>query len=181
MLRLSPELKRNRLGHMVVGGFANYIWGEPRLTTDLDLAINLASAGTDFLVSLVKEMGGRPMPENPVDFAERARVLPIRDREGVRIDFMLATLSFEFDAIGRARPIDIGGAEVPVCRPEDLIVYKLVSERPRDHEDIIGVLRQQRATLDIAELDRVANELSAGMEDSAITDRWASAKNQARI
>ena len=50
--------------------------------------------------------------------------------------------------------------EVRIDRPtkvrfmtaEDLILHKIVSERPRDHEDIVGIMRRQSGALDLSYL-----------------------------
>jgi hypothetical protein len=34
-----------------------------------------------------------------------------------------------------------------VCSPEDLVIYKLISIRLRDHEDVQGIVRRQGANL----------------------------------
>lgn len=35
---------------------------------------------------------------------------------------------------------------MPVASPEDLVVYKLLADRPRDREDIRAILRTQQRT-----------------------------------
>lgn len=55
-----------------------------------------------------------------------------------------------------------------VASAEDLILHKLVSERPRDREDVAGLIKRQRGTLDRAYLDPLVRSLSDTLEDPTI-------------
>ncbi len=56
----------------------------------------------------------------------------------------------------------IGGVSVPIISPEDLIATKIPAGRPKDIEDIRGVLRERAADLD---LDSIRSTL-ATLEDA---------------
>jgi hypothetical protein len=53
---------------------------------------------------------------------------------------------------------------VRLCTPEDLIIYKLASERAQDRIDVEGVVIRQSSALDRAYLDRQVRDLAAGLE-----------------
>lgn len=56
-------------------------------------------------------------------------------------------------------PLEVSGRRVPVATMEDLLVYKLIADRPRDREDVAAMLRTQ---------------LRAGARiDWAYVERWA--------
>ncbi len=38
---------------------------------------------------------------------------------------------------------------IPVISPEDLVVTKILAGRPKDLEDVRGILRERRASLDL--------------------------------
>lgn len=67
----------------------------------------------------------RVLPADPLEFARRNRVLPVRIGE-VRIDLVLADLPYEEAAICRAQVVDVGGRPIRMCSPEDL-------NHPQDH------------------------------------------------
>jgi hypothetical protein len=106
-------------------------------------------------------------------------VLPLESRHGVRIDIIFGMLPFEQDAIRRARPIRIGDLEVRVCSPEDLIVMKIASERPRDLEDVRGVLRRRLADLDLDYLEPRIHELSSLLDRPELVQQWEAWKGEA--
>lgn len=173
-------MDRNGLEYMVIGGLAAVVWGEPRTTRDIDITVDVGTIGVESFVRITAECGD-PRPDDPVAFAERTRVVPIRTSAGIPIDFVLAVLPFEMDAIRRARLVTVEGVEVPICGPEDLVVHKIISERPRDLEDVVGILRRQRDRLDLGSLDRTVAALADDLGEPAVAQRFESAKVAAGI
>lgn len=147
--------------YMVIGGFAVTVWGEPRLTQDVDVTIE-ADAEDTALVGRLAELFV-PRTAEPTEFARRTRVLPVETAERVRVDLVFAGLPYERTAIRRAISIEVGGYPIRVCAPEDLIILKIVSPRPRDREDICGVVRRQRRHLDRGYLDPIVAELASAL------------------
>jgi hypothetical protein len=165
---------------MLIGGFANLVWGEPRTTIDLDITVDLEVFGAARFVDLLAEIGN-PIVDDPLAFAERTRVMPVRTDGGVVVDFILATLPYERDAIARSVPMEIEGEQVSVCTPEDLILHKIVSTRARDHEDVVGVLRRQAGRLSIDWLDPIVEGLARDLDEPEIAERFRQAKRAANL
>jgi predicted nucleotidyltransferase len=68
-------------------------------------------------------------------------VLPCEESSsGIRVDFVFSTSPYESEALSRSVPVNVGGAQVRYASVEDLIIHQLVAGRPRDLEDIRGVL-----------------------------------------
>lgn len=180
LARVTQVLARERIPYMVIGGFANLVWGEPRTTIDLDITLDLEAFGVTRFVGLVAELGEH-IVEDPLSFAERTRVMPVRTKEGITVDFILATLPFERAAIARAVPVEVEGMKVIVCTADDLILHKIVSTRARDHEDVVGVLRRQEGRLDIRRLDQIVEGLAADLAEPEIAERFRQAKHAAAV
>ncbi|MCP3958952.1 MAG: hypothetical protein GY719_13965 [bacterium] len=49
----------------------------------------------------------------------------------------------------RVRNVEIAQTTIPVISPEDLVVTKILAGRPKDLEDIRGILRERRESLDL--------------------------------
>ncbi|HYU57909.1 MAG TPA: nucleotidyltransferase [Actinomycetota bacterium] len=173
-------LERHRVPYMVIGGVAVVVWGEPRTTRDVDVTVDVGTLGTGAFVDVAAETGS-PRPEHPLEFAERTHVLPVRTPADVPVDFVLATRPFEIDAIRRARLVTVEGEEAPFCGPEDLVVHKIVSERLRDLEDVVGILRRQRDRLDLAGLDRTVAAMAQDLDEPDVLRRYESARVAAGI
>jgi hypothetical protein len=178
LFTLSSWLRNNGIGHMVIGGFAVTVWGEPRFTRDLDVTIPVTPDTLAATVDLIcSEFSA--LPTHPLQFVEETRVLPILVRS-VPVDLVFAALPYEDEAIARARPIHLKHGTVPVCSPEDLILHKIVSERPRDHEDIEGVFRYRHAELDYAYLDPRVEELADALSNREMLDWYRRLKQRWR-
>jgi hypothetical protein len=70
---------------------------------------------------------------------------------------------------------------VHFCTPEDLIIYKLASERPQDHLDVEGVVLRQAETLDRTYLDRQLRDLAAGLERPEVLTIYAACLKKAGL
>ncbi len=164
---LSTYLEERALAYMVIGGVANLAWGMPRSTFDIDVTV-WVPAGTEPALIAGLCATFTALPAEPEKFALETRVLPL-EVEGFRVDLILGQLPYEEQAIRRARLMDMGGGvRVRMCSPEDLIVHKILSERPQDLEDVRGIVRAQEKTLDRAYLDPLVHGLAVDLARPAI-------------
>ena len=130
-----------------IGGVANFRWGTPRLTNDLDLTL-LTGFGTEaaYAAALLTEFESRI--SDPTEFALQNRVLLLRTPDGFGIDVALGAMPFEASAIARSTNAElVPGAVLRTCSAEDLIVHKAFAARPQDWVDIEGVILKQRGQL----------------------------------
>ncbi len=165
--------------YMVIGGQANIIWGEPRATLDIDVTVWVAD---DALASTIDQVcvSLQSMVERPGAFVVENRVLPLRTDHGIRIDMIFGLLPFEQEAIARGVTREIAGHAVRYCTAEDLILHKILSERPRDLEDARGVTLRQGASLDLAYLEPRIQELARELDEPGILERWDGWLREAR-
>ncbi|HEX9824081.1 MAG TPA: nucleotidyltransferase [Actinomycetota bacterium] len=178
--RTVEVLRSEHIPYMVIGGIANLVWGEARTTTDLDLTVDVDSIGVERFLPVARRCGS-PIPDDPLETAQRGRLVPVRTTEGIRIDFALAALPFESEAIGRAKTVQALDVEFKVCTAEDLIIMKSVAPRPRDRTDVVGVLRRQGRTLDLARLDEILEGLAEDIGRPEIAELWLAAKQAAGL
>ncbi|MFZ2411642.1 MAG: nucleotidyl transferase AbiEii/AbiGii toxin family protein [Candidatus Methanoperedens sp.] len=141
-------LKKQDVQYMIIGGIGNLVWGEPRLTVDIDITVQVSDVKErDF----IKEVGSRfrILVDNPEDFVKKTRVLPIEISENVKGDIIFAGLDYEKKAIERAVEVEVSkNNRVRVCTAEDLIIHKALSEREKDWQDIEGILLRRGSLLD---------------------------------
>lgn len=127
-----------------IGGIAVQIWGEPRLTRDIDLTIftnlNDELGLIDIIISEYK-----PVFHDAGEFALANRVLPVKTASGITIDFSLAGLADISEPLVRSSFQDFGdGILLKICSPDDLVIMKTLAGRSRDWPDIEAVLINQR-------------------------------------
>jgi hypothetical protein len=106
----------------------------------------------------------RVLPPDPPAFAQRTSVIPVRDPDGLRVDLILAGLPYEEEAIARAVAFPMGGRPVKIRTAEDLALHKIVSSRPRDREDVAGMITRQGARLDRGYPDPRVTEMATDLE-----------------
>lgn len=129
---------------MVIGGQAVLIYGEPRLTRDIDITLGVDIDRLPIISRILKKIHLFPLPKNVEPFVRKTRVLPTEHRKsGVRVDFIFSFSSYEQNAIARARSIRFGGVMISYASPEDVIIHKVFAGRPRDLEDVKGILLRQ--------------------------------------
>jgi hypothetical protein len=177
LIELASKLKEGGISYMVIGGIANAVWGEPRVTLDIDVTIWVPVSEASKIVSLLETVC-RPLVPDPADFVQRTSVLPMQAKSDVRIDLIFGSLPFEKEAIERTVEVEVSETSVRFATPEDLIITKIVSERQRDADDVRAILSRQRSRLDFTYLDPRIRELSGVLERPEIWRLWLDWKNE---
>lgn len=169
--RLARGLESRRIPYMVIGGQAVLIYGEPRLTRDIGITLGVGADGLARVEELAASIGLTILPESHADFVRDRMVLPCADAEsGFRIDFIFSFTPFEHQAIDRALLVRVGNTNVRFASPEDLIIHKMVAGRPRDEEDVRGILLKTRA-IDLAYLENWLGEFDKAL-DRPVLERF---------
>jgi hypothetical protein len=163
LLEILDRLRAAGVEHVVVGGVAVVLHGHTRLTVDLDLALDLASANVRAAVDVLTEEGLVPrLPVSASDFAEPStREAWVRDRHLVAFTMhdprdarlevdLLATTPIAFEDLARdAVNVDVAGHHVRVASLDHLMEMKRASGRPQDVADIEALEAiRRRSTLE---------------------------------
>jgi plasmid stabilization system protein ParE len=165
-------LKNQGIQYMIIGGIGNLVWGEPRLTVDIDITVHIQEVKEqDFIKSIGSRF--RILVENPEDFVKKTRVLPIEIIEGVKGDIIFAGLDYEKVAIKRSVEIEISkNNRVRVCTAEDLIIHKAISEREKDWQDIEGILSRRGKLLDKNYILNWLSQFASALDKPGILKRF---------
>jgi hypothetical protein len=147
---VADVLKAGGQGWYVFGAQAVVAYGRPRLTADLDIAVMAELAQVPQLVARLGAAGLRLQPQATEDFVRRTHVLPfVHEPSGIPVDIVLAGPGLEEEFVANARELALAGVTVPVISPEDLLVTKILAGRPKDGDDVDGILREQLPSLDL--------------------------------
>lgn len=139
--KIAVCFKKNNIPYMIIGGQAVLLYGEPRLTRDIDITLGVNIEHFAEILSLINELSLKPVVRDLEAFVRDTMVLPaIEESTGVRLDFIFSFTPYETEAIGRARKIPILGQEVFFASPEDLIIHKIFAGRAIDLEDVKSVM-----------------------------------------
>ncbi len=160
--------------YLIGGAVAEWAWGEPRATQDLDLVVNIPLRS---IKRLSRELKKRDLllpaevilesvledradiPINVIDpySGMKADLYPVREGDALRRS-----------AFNRRQRLDYGPpiGEVYVHSPEDLILYKLmyfsISQQPKHARDIAAILRARKDRLDHSYIDAWVQRLGLG-------------------
>ncbi len=138
---IARVLKERRIPYMVIGGQAVLVYGEPRMTRDIDITLGLDSSRLSEVLEAIKDMGMVALPDNPAQFVARTSVLPsVHQPSGIRVDFIFSSSVYESHALTKAKRVKIDDTDVCFASVEDLMIHKMIAGRPRDTEDVRALL-----------------------------------------
>lgn len=174
--RLAQTLDEARLPYMIIGGQAVLLHGEPRLTRDIDITLGVDIDRQPDVTAAAAKLG-LTLLVTPESFTKQTMVLPCSDpATGIRVDFIFSFTPYERQAIERAVLVTIGHAQVRFATAEDLIVHKMLAGRPRDHEDVIGILLKN-PTIDSSYIRHWLAQFAATIHQPLVEQFEALAKN----
>jgi predicted nucleotidyltransferase len=139
--KIAKALDEKGLEYMIIGGQAVLIYGEPRLTKDVDITLGISANGFENVTDIVERLNLKILVQNPKDFVKENFVLPLIDNEtGFRVDFIFSFSEYEKTALKRVNRVKIDDVEVRFVSIEDLIIHKMIASRERDIEDVRKIL-----------------------------------------
>lgn len=166
--QIAQELDRRKIPYMLIGGQAVLLYGEPRLTRDIDVTLGIAPERHREVLEIAQACGWQVLVEAPARFVEQTFVLPcLEPTNGIRIDFIFSITPYEREALNRISRVPVGKTTVCFASVEDLIIHKLFAGRPRDIEDVRGILLKGRP-LDVHYINRWLKELEAGANEPLV-------------
>lgn len=149
---------------MIIGGIAVSFLGRSRLTVDLDAVLMASAEEIPVVLRAASQEGIEPRADGALDFARRHRVLLLRHLPSqTNIDVSLGVLPFEQEAVGRSREVRVAGLALRLPTPEDLIIMKAVAHRPRDLEDIQGII-DSNSRLDKSRIEAWVRQFAEALE-----------------
>jgi len=186
LLRFVVEvLDRLGIRYAVVGLYASGAWGEPRMTRDIDIVIDLPMLQADSLCGVFPDDEFYVSRAAAIEAVhQRSQFNVIHPKSGNKIDFMIAK-SDEWSAAQLSRrklvafEADTRGY---VATPEDVILGKLMCYLDGGSEkhlrDIAGVMNISGETLDRTYITRFAGQFGAGDVWRAILERVDHSKSE---
>jgi predicted nucleotidyltransferase len=179
LARIARALDSRSIRYMVIGGQAVLLYGEPRFTRDVDVALHAGPQDLPVILQSARESGLQVLVDSPADFVQRTLVLPCAEpASGIRVDLIFSLSPYERQAIQRAATVSVAGSPVCYAAAEDLIILKTVAGRPRDMEDVRSILLKQ-PQMDATYVRRWLREIQAGQDEDFFA-RFEEAWKQSR-
>lgn len=144
------KLEQHKIPYMIVGSIASMIYGEPRMTHDMDIVIDLLPEHVKTLEKIFPLDQYYCPPEEIIraEMIQRGQFNLLHHESGLKIDLMIrknSAHSIEEFKRRRKTPL-IGDIEAYIATAEDVIIKKLVFYREGQSDkhlkDIRGILAE---------------------------------------
>ncbi len=156
-LQVISALNNADARYVIVGGFAAWLHGSPRITIDLDLVVDLEETEARKAIQSLLSIGFKSrLPVDPLLFAnanERKRWINEKNmlvftllhpaHPGFVVDLLIESPASFDDFNARAREVTLDGHQARICSVDDLIAMKQKAGRPQDLADIQTLKRIQ--------------------------------------
>ncbi len=171
---LKELLDRLGLRWYLFGAQAVVLHGRPRLTEDVDVTVELGSLSQPAFVREMQSAGFQLEQGIDEDFIAQTRVLPFTHTSGVPLDIVLAGSGLETLIFDQVQPVALTeDLAVPVVAPEHLVVLKILAGRPKDIEDVRGILMQCGDEIDHDAIRELLGQLEEALDQSDLLTTFA--------
>lgn len=172
-------LNKYQIPYFITGSVASIVYGEPRLTHDIDLVINLNNINIDiFLKAFPPDQFYCP-PEDVIrtEFNRNARghFNLIHHETGFKADiYLTGREELQHWAMQNYKQIDFANSKINIAPPEYVIIKKLEfykeGKAQKHLSDIKSILTNSSDLIDYILLEKLINE-------RGLTSEWEAAKN----
>ena len=160
------------------GAQAVAIYGVPRTTNDIDITIQLGERSLSSIVDPLRNAGFTPLVTSE-GFHRETRIYPVfHKRSGWKVDLVLAGTGIEEIFLESAHVFHFKNKEIRVVAPEHLVALKILASRPKDLEDVRGLIRI--ADLDHARVDETLRTLEQLLDQSDLRPVYARLRQEAK-
>ncbi len=129
--KIGPCLDRHHIPYMVIGGQAVLLYGEPRLTKDIDITLGVGVDHLEEMKAVADRLKLKYLTDKVDDFVKETMVLPvIEEKSGIRVDFIFSFSPYEKQALKRAGDVFFGKTPIKFASLEDLVIHKIIAGRP---------------------------------------------------
>ncbi|MBI5366014.1 MAG: hypothetical protein HZA54_03170 [Planctomycetes bacterium] len=135
----------------LIGGYAVATWGVPRATFDVDLLLPLEPGRLRAFFRACEARGFDIPEEYRAGWQDRIRDMPLvkvklfQAGRAITVDVFPVTTEFQRSAFARRQTVALQELDrtVSIVTAADLILFKLLADRPKDRVDVQNVLAVQ--------------------------------------
>lgn len=169
--------ERMQIPYAVLGGLAVRAYAVPRATYDVDFSLSTDPSQLPALFSAIEQLG-YTVPDvylgGWVDTVGGMPLVKVRlyvEGKTIDADLFLTDTPFQRSAMVRRVLASVEGQKAYVVTAEDLILFKLIADRPRDRIDVADIMFSQ-GELDWKYIESWAEKLE-------VLSRWKAVRENA--
>jgi len=135
--------KKHKVRYLIIGGYADMCYTEPRFTKDLDLLVSVDEGNPDAVYRALKEFGAPLEGLVASDFAAEGYFYQM-GRPPLRVDVLMSVPGVSFaDAWQRKETLEVAGVEMNFIGKADLMKAKEAAGRPQDLLDLENLKKSE--------------------------------------
>lgn len=136
---IANTLQQGGFSYAVIGGQAVNNWLEPRFTSDIDITLVASVSDQQRLLQLLQSKNftlEKQFGDKQVSGPDFLRF--VSSDKQIILEIQIAKTQLQNDVVKRAIE---GGFGLRIATPEDLIILKLIANRPKDQIDLVGLIK----------------------------------------
>jgi hypothetical protein len=174
VLKVGQYLEKHDIEYVIVGGFANNIYGVIRSTSDIDILILIDPKKASAFVQLLLDMDMMADRDDlEIALNEKSHFSAVDKETMFRLDIKGIYTEMDKKTLKNRRPIDYQGTKVFFASPEDTIANKLFFGSPQDIMDAEGIYLRQYPSLDMSRLQQTCSLLKVRRKFELMCKRLA--------
>jgi len=180
LARLAAQLQNRLIDYVVIGGQAVNQHGHIRATVDIDFTVHLGPWDLPRILELVEknDLTVQVRDMSTKDWVMMTQVLPCAaPAVNMGVDFSFVPSPYMQQAIARGTWFEIAGRPVRFLAIEDLLLQKVIANRPQDRIDVVELL-VRHASADVDYIHRWLTEFAAVL-DEPLVQRFDELKREA--
>ncbi len=178
LLAFAAFAEREHLRWYLFGAQAVAVYGVQRTTADIDITIELTGRTFEDIQPALARAGFAPRFADAA-FAIATHVFPIvHEASAMPLDLVVAGPGLEQVFLDAVQVHSVARRSIPVLSPEHLVVTKVLAQRPKDLEDVRGLVRA--AKIDHAVVDELLAQLEEALGQSDLRPLYARLRRETR-
>jgi hypothetical protein len=144
----------------VIGGVARGVWAERRTTLDVDVLVDTEDLAP--IIARAHDLGVVTVDSEVAALASAGMTrlrLPDELTGETRLDVISRSHEYYGRVIARSILVEALGVHVRVASAEDVILLKVLADRPQDRADVDAIIQAQGVSLDRAVIHQEASAL----------------------
>jgi hypothetical protein len=174
--QITTALEMHGVPYMLTGSLASSMYGIPRATNDIDIVIAPTRDQLLNVVQVLQRVGLTVHPESALNaYRNRTQFNVIDFPKGLKVDLILRQdREFSVREFERRETHEVEGMRLTLATPEDVLIAKLewakMGDSERQLQDVAGIIRMQRATLDFRYVEEWVETLELHPQWAAVQE-----------
>jgi hypothetical protein len=163
-IKINDILDRKHIDYFIIGRIAVACWGIPITTMNIDIVLSIEENKINELLGEFVKANFNFSKEKTYKKLIEGKPAKLWYKQDFSIDLRIVKFTIDYEALNRSKIFTIWDKKWKIAPPEELIIYKLGSAKPKDWEDIKGILKNKALNLDWKRMEWLSKTLEDEFE-----------------